>query len=82
LGPGASQIPPPVLVDAVPEKPGPKGPDEALIQFILELKSRNPRFGCPRIARVISQTLGIDIDRNLVCRVCVSNCEFSRRFPD
>src|SRR5262249_23880691 len=37
-------------------KPGPKGPDEALIQAIVELKSRNPRFGCPRIARIISQT--------------------------
>jgi hypothetical protein len=30
----------------------------------VELKSRNPRFGCPRIARIISQTFGIDIDQN------------------
>jgi hypothetical protein len=30
---------------------------------------RNPRFGCPRIARVISQTFGIDVDKNLVHRV-------------
>src|SRR5467141_4472176 len=29
-----------------PKKPGPKGPDESLIQAIVELKSRNPRFGC------------------------------------
>jgi len=50
-------------------KPGPKGPDEALIQAIVELKSRNPRFGCPRIARIISQTFGIDIDKNVVYRV-------------
>ena len=41
-----------------PRKPGPKGPDQALIQAIVELKSRNPRFGCPRIARIISQTFG------------------------
>jgi putative transposase len=52
-----------------PRKPGPKGPDEALIQAIVGLKSRNPRFGCPRIARIISQTFGIDIDKNAVYRV-------------
>src|SRR6516164_1664003 len=52
-----------------PKKPGPKGPDEALIQAIVELKSRNPRFGCPRIARIVSQTFGIDIDKNVVHRV-------------
>ena len=45
-----------------PKKPGPKGPDEALIRAIVELNSRNPRFGCPRIARIIAQTFGIDID--------------------
>jgi hypothetical protein len=50
-------------------KPGPKGPDEALIQAIVELKSRNPRFGCPRIARIISRTFGIEIDKNVVYRV-------------
>src|SRR5262245_57252190 len=32
-----------------PRKPGPKGPSEALIRAIVELTSRNPRFGCPRI---------------------------------
>src|SRR5262245_44728263 len=52
-----------------PRKPGPKGPDQALIQAIVELKSRNPRFGCPRIARIISQTFGIDVDKNAVYRV-------------
>jgi putative transposase len=52
-----------------PRKPGPKGPSEALIQAIVELKSRNPRFGCPRIARIISRTFGVDIDKNLVYRV-------------
>jgi transposase InsO family protein len=51
------------------KKPGPKGPDEALIQAIVELKSRNPRFGCPRIARIIAQAFGIDIDKNVVHRV-------------
>ena len=27
------------------------------------------RFGCPRIARIISRTFGVDIDKNVVCRV-------------
>ena len=52
-----------------PRKPGPKGPDGALVRLIVELKSRNPRFGCPRIARIISRTFGIDIDKNVVHRV-------------
>ena len=52
-----------------PKKPGPKGPDNALIRAIVELKLRNPRFGCPRIARIISQTFGIDVDKNVVYRV-------------
>jgi putative transposase len=52
-----------------PKKPGPKGPDAALIRAIVELKSRNPRFGCPRIALIIMQTFGIDIDKNVVHRV-------------
>jgi hypothetical protein len=36
-----------------PKKPGPKGPSDALIHAIVELKFRNPRFGCPRIALII-----------------------------
>ena len=52
-----------------PRKPGPKGPSEALIRVIVELKSRNPRFGCPRIARIISQTFGVELDKHVVHRV-------------
>jgi putative transposase len=52
-----------------PRKPGPKGPVEALVRMIVGLKSRNPRFGCPRIARIILQTFGLDIDKNVVSRV-------------
>jgi putative transposase len=51
------------------KKPGPKGPDEELIQAIVELKSRNPRFGCPRIARILSRTFEVDVDKNVVHRV-------------
>ncbi len=50
-------------------KPGPKGPSEQLIRIIVKLKRRNPRFGCPRIALIISKTFGIQIDKNVVRRV-------------
>ncbi len=50
-------------------KPGPKGPSEQLIHVIVELKRRNPDFGCPRIALIISNTFGIVIDKNVVWRV-------------
>ena len=53
-GIGTSQVPPAVLIEACRKKPGPKGPDEALIRVIVELKSRNPRFGCPRIAHYLA----------------------------
>jgi transposase InsO family protein len=52
-------------------KPGPKGPSEALIRAILELKRRNPRFGCPRIALIISTTFGITVDKHLVRRILI-----------
>ena len=50
-------------------KTGPKGPSQELIHAIVELKRRNPRFGYPRIARIISKTFGVEIDRNVVRRV-------------
>ena len=31
-------------------KPGPKGPSAELIRAVVEMKQRNPRWGCPRIA--------------------------------
>ncbi len=50
-------------------KPGPKGPSPDLIRAIVELKRRNPRFGCPRIALIISTTFGVGIDKDVVRRV-------------
>ena len=51
------------------DKPGPKGPSPELIRAIVELKRRNPRFGCPRIAQQINKAYGIDIDKDVVRRV-------------
>ncbi len=52
-----------------PKKPGPKCPSDAFTHAIVELKLRNPRFGCPRIALIISRTFGVDTDKNVVQRV-------------
>ena len=40
-------------------KPGPKGPSAELIAAIVEMKRRNSRFGCVRIAQQISQAFGL-----------------------
>ena len=50
-------------------KPGPKGPSAELIAAIVEMKRRNPRFGCMRIAQQISYTFGVQIDKDTVRRV-------------
>lgn len=50
-------------------KPGPKGPSAELIAAIVEMKRRNPRFGCMRIAQQISYTFGVQIDKDVVRRV-------------
>ena len=48
---------------------------------IVELKSRNPRFGCPRIARIISHTFGVDVDKNVVHRVLANTIARPREEP-
>jgi putative transposase len=50
-------------------KPGPKGPSPELIGAIVEMKRRNPRFGCVRIAQQIAHAFGIEIDKDVVRRV-------------
>ena len=52
-----------------PRKPGAKGPSAQLIAAIVEMKWRNPKFGYERIAQQISQTFGLDIDKDVVRRV-------------
>jgi len=54
-------------------KPGPKGPSAELIQAIVELKRRNPRFGCPRIAQQINMAFGVNIDKDIVRRILANH---------
>jgi putative transposase len=50
-------------------KPGPKGPSAEIIAAIVELRSRNPKFGYVRIAQQIAHAFGVDIDKDIVRRV-------------
>ena len=54
-------------------KPGPKGPSPELIQAIVELKRRNPRFGCPRIAQQINKAFGTNINKDVVRRILATH---------
>ena len=50
-------------------QPGPKGPDKALIDAVVEMKRRNPSWGCPRIAQQVALTFGVQIDKDVVRRI-------------
>jgi putative transposase len=51
------------------KKPGPKGPSQELINLILEMKRKNPYYGCRRIAMQITNYINCDIDKDVVRRV-------------
>ena len=50
-------------------KPGPKGPSREVINAIVEMKRRNPRYGCPRIAQQINLAFDLALDKDIVRRV-------------
>lgn len=54
-------------------KPGPKGPSREVINAIVAIKRRNPRYGCPRIAQQINLTFGLQLDKDIVRRVLAAH---------
>ena len=50
-------------------KPGPKGPTADLIRAVVEMKHRNPTWGCPHIADQINLAFGTSIDKDVVRRI-------------
>jgi transposase InsO family protein len=52
-----------------PKKPGPKGPSADLIKLIVEIKVKNPSYGCPKIALLAIELLSQDIDEQTVRRI-------------
>jgi putative transposase len=53
----------------VPAKPGPKGPSQDVIAAVVDMKQRNPTWGCPRIAQQITLAFGIPINKDVVRRI-------------
>ena len=52
-----------------PMKPGPKGPSQDVIAAVVDMKQRNPSWGCPRIAQQITLAFGIPINKDVVRRI-------------
>ena len=53
----------------VPKKPGPKGPSREVIAAVVDMKQRNPTWGCPRIAQQIALAFGISMNKDVVRRI-------------
>jgi transposase InsO family protein len=51
------------------QKPGPKGPSREVIAAVVEMKQRNPTWGCPRIAQQIACAFGIAMNKDVVRRI-------------
>ena len=58
----------------------PKGPSIQLIAAIVEMKRRNPKFGCVRIAQQINYAFGIKIDK-MSCVACLPHTVDPSRVP-
>jgi len=61
-----------------PRRPVPKGPSSELIAAVIEMKRRNPRLGCRKIAEQISNAFGLEINKDVVRRIHI---QYYRRAP-
>jgi putative transposase len=52
-------------------RPGPKGPSRELIDAVVEMKRRNPYLGCRKIAEQIANAFGIELNKDVVCRILI-----------
>jgi hypothetical protein len=53
----------------VRSKPGPKGPTHEVRAAVVDMKQRNPTWGCPRIAQQMAFAFGIPINKDVVRRI-------------
>src|SRR6516225_1894726 len=58
-----------LFLSTVPTKPGPKGPSHEVIAAVVDMKRRNPTWGCPRIAQQIALAFGIPMNKDVVRRI-------------
>src|SRR5437588_3409814 len=54
-------------------RPGPKGPNKELLEAVVQMKQRNPTWGCPRIAQQIALAFDIPINKDVVRRILASH---------
>lgn len=54
-------------------RPGPKGRSSELIAAVIEMKRRNPRMGCRKIAEQISSAFGLEINQDVVRRILIQH---------
>jgi putative transposase len=52
---------------------GPKGPPKELVDAIVEMKRRNTRWGCRRIAQQINLAFNVEIDKDVIRRVLAAH---------
>lgn len=50
-------------------KPGPRGPSHEVMAAVVDMKQRNPSWGCPRIAQQITLAFGVPINKDVVRRI-------------
>jgi len=50
-------------------RPGRKGPSKDLIKLVVEMKEKNPSYGCPKIAMLVTNVSGQKIDEETVRRI-------------
>jgi putative transposase len=50
-------------------KPGPRGPSQEVMAAVVDMKQRNPTWGCPRIAQQIALAFGIPLNKDVVRRI-------------
>jgi hypothetical protein len=52
---------------------GPKGPSRELIAAVVEMKRRNPRLGCRKIAEQICNAFAVEINKDVVRRILIQH---------
>jgi transposase InsO family protein len=55
------------------KKPGPKGPGHEVTAAVVQMKQRNPTWGCPRIAQQIALAFNIQINKDVVRRILAAH---------
>jgi hypothetical protein len=54
-------------------KPVPKGPNQDLIRAVVDMKQRNPIWGCPRIGGQIELAFGVSLNKDVVRRILAAH---------